>query len=137
MTGKMSEGFWATRRLDGQAIRRLGQSGKKQVAEKLVGPRLLKKVQMSLDFARDREPVERQGGVTHPADGYPARCEAYLARTSQRRTHRPDGYPARGVPVRRMGPCRWAFFSSLLEEAAAPLGGPPGRQVAKSPDCRE
>jgi hypothetical protein len=24
--------------------------------------RLLKKVQMSLDFARDREPVERQGG---------------------------------------------------------------------------
>ena len=28
-------------------------------------PRLLKTVQMSLDFARDREPVERQGGRTH------------------------------------------------------------------------
>jgi hypothetical protein len=26
-------------------------------------PRLLKKVQMSLDFARDREPAERQGGT--------------------------------------------------------------------------
>ena len=46
-------------------------------------PRLLKEVQMSLDYARDRErfdrltalsnaegPVERQGGVTHPSDGY-------------------------------------------------------------------
>ena len=37
-----------------------------------LSPRLLKKVQM-------------QGGVTHPADGYPARREAYLRRTSQRR----------------------------------------------------
>ena len=29
-------------------------------------PRLLKKVQMSLDFARDREPVERPGGTPQP-----------------------------------------------------------------------
>jgi len=40
-------------------------------------------------------------------DGYPPRREAYLARTSQRRTHRDDGYPAQQR-------CRWAFFSGLL-----------------------
>jgi hypothetical protein len=33
-----------------------------QVTDKLRLPRLLKKAQMSLDFARDRELVERQGG---------------------------------------------------------------------------
>jgi hypothetical protein len=69
-------------------------------------PRLLKKVQMSLDFARDREPVERQGGGTHSPNGYPPRREAYL------RVRRSVA-GARGVPVRRMGLRRWAFFSSL------------------------
>jgi len=34
------------------------------------------------------------GGVTHPSDGYPARCEAYLVSTSQRRAS--AGYPSSG-----------------------------------------
>jgi hypothetical protein len=48
------------------------------------------------------------GGVTHPTDGYPASSEAYTgyAAASAR---------ACGVPVRRMGPRRWAFLSNLLE----------------------
>ena len=46
-------------------------------------PRLLKKVQMQ--------------GAAPIFDGYPPRREAYLARTSQRRTHQ-NGYAARGHP---------------------------------------
>ncbi len=70
-------------------------------------PRLLKKVQMSLDFARDREPAERLGDVTHPADGYPGP----VRRTS--------GTPQR-VPEWTNPPeaDRWAFFSNLLRVAA-------------------
>ena len=54
-----------------------------------LSPRLLKKVQMSLDIARDREPVERQGGVTHPSDGYPGPSEAYLWVRRSERTSAP------------------------------------------------
>ncbi len=32
-----------------------------------------------------------QGGATHPADGYPAGCEAYFARTPQH--HEPEPTP--------------------------------------------
>ena len=46
---------------------------------------------MSLDFARDREPAERPGGVTHPC------------RMGTRRANPPEAD-------------RWAFFSSLLVE---------------------
>jgi len=48
-----------------------------------------------------------QDGVTHPADGYPGPSEAcfrYAAMSAR----------AGGVPVRRMGPRKWAVFSSLL-----------------------
>jgi hypothetical protein len=41
--------------------------------------RLLKKVQMSLDVARDREPAERQGGVTHPFGWVPGEARGVLS----------------------------------------------------------
>ena len=65
-------------------------------------PRLLKRAQMP-------------GGApgTQPKAG--CRREAYLrVRRSAAR--------ARGVPIRRMGPRRWAFFSSLLEGKPDPAG---------------
>ncbi len=76
-------------------------------------PRLLRKVQMSLDLARDREPVERQGGApgTHSQDGHPSEWVPGVRLTSPVRR---SAAQSRGVPVRRMGPRRWAFFSSLL-----------------------
>ena len=65
-----------------------------------------------------------QGAVTHPAGGYPARCEAYVTPTSQRRTHRSDGYPVRGHPP-HVGHRRWDFVSSRLI-----LGVPPAPALA-------
>jgi hypothetical protein len=68
--------------------------------------RLLKKVQM-------------QGGApgTRPQDG--CRREAYLrVRRSAARE--------RGVPIREMGPRRWAFFSSLLRQSNTTV---PGREA--------
>ena len=52
------------------------RSSSRRLLKNPLSPGLLKKVQM-------------QGGVTHPSDGYPARCEAYLVRTSQRRASAP------------------------------------------------
>jgi len=67
-------------------------------------PRLLKKVQV-------------QGGApgTHPQDGHPPDWVPGARRTSSVRR---SAAQARRVPVWRMGPRRWAFFSSLLSEAA-------------------
>jgi hypothetical protein len=67
---------------------------------KHLSPSLLKKVQT-------------QGGITQPSDGYPGPSEAYswYAATSAR---------AGGVPIRRMGLRRWAFFSSLFRFLARP-----------------
>jgi len=76
--------------------------------------RLLKKVQMSLDSARDRERAERQDGVTHPSTGYPPRgtprrwvggvLSAYAAAPRECR-----------VPIAGLVSADGAFFSSLLE----------------------
>jgi hypothetical protein len=64
----------------------------------LPGARPLEKVRMSLDFARDREPVERPRGMGSPR-------EASFARTPQRRvsargTRPQDGHPSEWVPGR-------------------------------------
>jgi hypothetical protein len=68
---------------------------------------------MSLDFARDREPVERQGGARRaevptgggsPTAGGSEAYSGYAAASA----------PACRVPIRRMGTPQMAFLSSLL-----------------------
>ena len=69
----------------------------RQDAEKPFLPRLPKKFQMFLDPAaggtRDREPVERQGGVTHSCRMGPRRAGHP---SGGRATHPEDGYPVEG-----------------------------------------
>jgi hypothetical protein len=66
--------------------------------------RLLKKVQMSLDVARDRERVERQGGLAQA--GYPVRwVQAYWRYVAAnveawRGTQSKAGHPSEWVPGR-------------------------------------
>ncbi len=79
--------------------------------------RLLKKVQMSLDSARDREPAERQGGApgTHPPGWVQVR--GVLTRTSQRRAS--AGVPtAGGHPSIRMGTRQMGRFQQPARPAA-------------------